>query len=48
MPAANEVPAVETPEGATEEAEAIETAETTSDADPDRPDADKQSDKNES
>jgi small subunit ribosomal protein S16 len=41
-PEANVTPAVETPEGATEEAEAIETAETKSDADPERPDADKQ------
>jgi small subunit ribosomal protein S16 len=41
-PEANAVPGVETPEGATEEAEAVETAETKSDADPERPDADKQ------
>ncbi|MDN4160609.1 30S ribosomal protein S16 [Nocardioides abyssi] len=41
-PEANVTPGVETPEGATEEAEAVETAETTSDADPERPDADKQ------
>jgi len=44
-PAADEVPAVETPEGATEEAEVVETAETKSDADPARPDADKRADK---
>jgi small subunit ribosomal protein S16 len=41
-PEANAVPGVETPEGATEEAEAVETAQTKSDADPGRPDADKQ------
>ena len=41
-PAANEVPGVETPEGAAEVAEAVETAQTKSDADPGRPDADKQ------
>ncbi|MDN4172843.1 30S ribosomal protein S16 [Nocardioides sp. SOB77] len=41
-PEANVTPGVETPEGATEEAEAVETAETKSDADPERPDADKQ------
>ena len=41
-PEANAVPGVETPEGATEEAEAVETAQATSDADPGRPDADKQ------
>jgi small subunit ribosomal protein S16 len=41
-PAADTVPGVETPEGATEEAEAVETAQTKSDADPGRPDADKQ------
>ena len=41
-PEANATPAVETPEGATEEAEAVETAQTKSDADPERPDADKQ------
>ncbi|HYF72169.1 MAG TPA: 30S ribosomal protein S16 [Nocardioides sp.] len=40
-PAATEVPGVETPEGATAEAEAVETAETTSDAEPERADADK-------
>jgi small subunit ribosomal protein S16 len=39
------VPGVETPEGATEEAEAIETAETKSDAEPDRVDADKRPEK---
>jgi small subunit ribosomal protein S16 len=41
-PAATEVPGVETPEGAAEEAEVQETAATKSDADPERPDADKQ------
>ena len=41
-PEATVTPGVETPEGATAEAEAVETAETTSDADPGRPDADKQ------
>jgi len=41
-PEANVTPGVETPEGATAEAEAVETAETKSDADPERPDADKQ------
>jgi small subunit ribosomal protein S16 len=35
------VPGVETPEGATEEAEVVEAAETKSDAEPDRVDADK-------
>jgi small subunit ribosomal protein S16 len=40
-PAVNEVPGVETPEGAVEEAEAVETAQTKSDAEPDRVDADK-------
>jgi small subunit ribosomal protein S16 len=43
VPAADEVPGVETPEGATEQAEVVEAAETKSEADPDRPDADKQS-----
>jgi small subunit ribosomal protein S16 len=47
IPAANEVPGVETPEGATEEAEAVETAETKSDAEPDRVDADKRAEKEE-
>ena len=42
VPAANQVPAVETPEGAAEEAEVVETAQTVSDAEPERPDADKQ------
>jgi small subunit ribosomal protein S16 len=42
VPAADEVPGVETPEGAAEEAEAQETAQTKSDMDPGRPDADKQ------
>jgi small subunit ribosomal protein S16 len=45
VPEPNEVPGVETPEGATAEAEAVEAAETKSDADPDRPDADKRADK---
>jgi small subunit ribosomal protein S16 len=39
------VPGVETPEGATEEAEAVETAETKSDAEPERVDADKRAEK---
>jgi len=47
-PEAAPVPGVETPEGAAEEAEARETAATTSEMDPDRPDADKQADKGES
>ena len=42
VPAADAVPGVETPEGATEEAEIQEAAGTKSDMDPDRPDADKQ------
>jgi small subunit ribosomal protein S16 len=42
VPAADEVPGIETPEGAAEEAEVQETAETKSDMDPGRPDADKQ------
>jgi small subunit ribosomal protein S16 len=41
-PAADEVPGVETPEGAAEEAEVQEAAETKSEIDPARPDADKQ------
>jgi small subunit ribosomal protein S16 len=45
VPAVNEVPGVETPEGAAEEAEVQETAATKSEMDPDRPDADKQADK---
>jgi small subunit ribosomal protein S16 len=47
-PAANTVPGVETPEGATEEAEAVETAQTKSDAEPDRVDADKRPEKEQS
>jgi small subunit ribosomal protein S16 len=45
VPAPNEVPGVETPEGAAEEAEVQETAAAKSDMDPDRPDADKRADK---
>jgi small subunit ribosomal protein S16 len=47
-PAAAEVTAGQSPEAAVEEAEAVETAETKSDADPDRVDADKRPEKAES